>query len=197
MKKTAFAAGTLACLLLGSPLFADSLTFTPSDPDLGDLAHDYYYTWGMEIQLNGPITVTAAQLSFDDIRDWTWESNRLYVNLLDSAQPGVTRNYDNEHGGNNFDGEGLLLHTYENLPAYPQDLVYHFDQAELAALTGAINNDGNFGIGIDPDCHFYNNGVRLQLSYGQPVPEPATLGLLILGGIPVILNLRRRSRARR
>lgn len=51
--------------------------------------------------------------------------------------------------------------------------------------------DGNFGFGIDPDCHYYNNGVELKIvtsSTNQVIPEPlsvllASLGMGTLGGL--------------
>jgi len=87
----------------------------------------------------------------------------------------------------------ILLHTYKNLPPYSQNLTYTFDESEMGTLGDYINNDGNFGIGADPDCHFYNCGVELQLCY-EVVPEPGTLALLGMGVIPAVMKLRRRTR---
>ena len=71
--------------------------------------HYFAYTWGMEMDLDTPIEVTGAQLKFKSIRNWTWEPNKLYVNLLDEAPLGVTKDRDNQAAGNYFAGQGILL----------------------------------------------------------------------------------------
>ena len=88
-------------------------------------------------------------------------------------------------------GQGIELVTYYNLPTTPQDLEYIFDAAEVAKLNQYLANDGVIGLGFDPDCHFWNEGVSLELEY---IPEPATMSLLGAGG--ALLALRRRRRRR-
>jgi hypothetical protein len=171
----------------------------PSDQDLDDLDHYKNYTWG----INTPWDITpdenleyervvSATLSFDNIRNWDDNPNVLYIHLLDSAPLGVTVNYDGQGGGNAFDGEGIELITYNNLPATSQDLSYSFTQDEIDMLNDYAF-DGLFGLGFDPDCHFYNDGVSLDVVTAlmpPPIPEPATMALVLVGGAAVLQRRR-------
>ena len=50
--------------------------------------------------------------------------------------------------------------------------------------------DGRFALSFDPDCHFYNRGVELEIVTGL-IPEPATF-LLMSAGAALPLFRRRR-----
>ena len=61
------------------------------------------------------------------------------------------------------------------------DITFTFNAAAISALN-SYAADGNFGLGLDPDCHYYNRGVKLTVSTDyQPVPEPSTMLLFGLG----------------
>ncbi len=183
-----------AMLALGTSFaFGGTYRLTPSDADLGDLDHYYVYRWGVVTPWAQNETVVSATLKFDDLYDWTNESNRLYIHLLDTPALGIAVTYDNQGGGDSLGNEGVTLTTYSDLPTRAQDLSYSFTQAQLDWLN-LFGSDGRFGVGFDPDCHFYNSGVALELvTAGYEVPEPATMGVLALGGGLLILR-RRRSR---
>ena len=191
MKRWAVVAGLL---LLPGLAVAETIqfqvTFTPQPADLGELDHNLVYFWGFDAAPSQRSGLVAATLTFDNIRDWESESNVLYVHLLDYAALGVQTVGDDQGGGDYFvtryAGTDSHLVTYRNLSTHPQDLVYTFSSDDLATLTSYLA-DGRAGVGFDPDCHFYNDGVSLTLAYS---PEPPSLGLLALGA----LGLLRRTR---
>ena len=193
MKRIALLATVSALMAVCSTAGADVHRLTPPDPDLGDLDHGRYYTWGMETPWPAASqNAVSATLSFDNIRNWTWESNVLYIHLLDDAPLGIETGWDGQGGGDNFADEGIVLTIYRNLPAYPQDLSYEFTEDQVETLN-AYAADGQFALGLDPDCHFYNCGVTLQIvSEVSEIPEPATAALVTLGLVGVIWKRRRR-----
>ena len=194
---TAVAVFTVVCLI-GSNAMAASYPLVPSDGDLGDLDHYRYYTWGIDTpwsvvpDANDEYEqVTSATLSFNDIRNWDDTPNVLYIHLLDDAPLGVTVGYDGQGGGDNFAGLGTVLTVYYNLPSTAQDLSYSFTGDDIATLNDYAS-DGNFALGFDPDCHFYNCGVALDVSTStSPVPEPATMTMLLVGGLAVLRRRRK------
>jgi hypothetical protein len=62
---------------------------------------------------------------------------------------------------------------------------YTFSLADLTVLAADIASGNDIALGFDPDCHFWNDGISLQINYaptgGSGTPEPATLTLLGLG----------------
>lgn len=188
-------ASLVSVLLLVSPAaWADFYSMVPSSPDLGDLDHYRYYTWGVDTPWPQTEAAAWAALSFTNIRNWTSEANVLYVHLLENAPAGVTAGWDNQGGGDAFQDQGVVLTVYHDLSATAQTLRYIFTEDQIAALN-AFAADGRFALGFDPDCHFLNDGVQLEVAT-EVIPEPAALAVLALGGGAIILG-RRAKRARR
>lgn len=192
----------LAFIGLSSVSSANSIyVFAPTPNQLWELPHQYYYTWGINFSLAPDEIIAGAKLTYKNIWDWTREYNdHLYTTLLDNPKTGVVSYYDNQGGGNNFAGQGVLVGDWSDLyGGYPRNFNLVYDFAELGlldALTECINTApaagrANFGFGIDPDCHYYNDSVKFTITtMTNSIPEPATIVLL---GISGIASLRRRK----
>lgn len=182
----------LLCALGGSAAHAGIVTFQPSDADLGDLDHTVYYKWGLQWSVPEGEYISGATLSIVALNDWQVENNDyLYIHLLDTCPTGLRQYYDGEGGGDAFAGQGILLTTYvddDTGPNPPENWSYTFTSDQVATLTQYVS-DGNFGFGLDPDCHYYNDGVTFTIMTGQ-VPEPST-GLLALTAAVYAFKMRR------
>jgi len=188
MKKSAVIVALIAIVAVYSYIpaaVADAIFTPPQFPDLRDLDHHSYYTWGID-QIIDISDVVEARMTFYNIRDWTVEDDdMLFVHLLDDVASGFSAYVDPDpHGVINdyFDGEGLLLYEWSD-PAgggsVGTDLEIVLDATALATLA-EYSADGNFGFGLDPDCHYFNDGVEFRL-VTEVVPEPSTLALLGFG----------------
>lgn len=184
---------------------------------MDNLDHWYYYTWGINQTLMPGETITDATFFIDNINDWTIEDNDiLYVHLLgisDGIPLGVRSYHDAQGGEDYFDEQKWpLLFTYsdenEYLTSYqvwnwshtkqvtkyewenlPEDILYNFTDAQIMDLNLALQ-DGNYGFGLDPDCHYDDNGIRFTFNT-TTVPEPSTF--LLLGAGLAGVGLLRRS----
>jgi len=165
------------------------------DHDLWDLDHYKYYAWKItSSQLNPPSDeiIIGAGLFLDNIENWDNQPNSLYISLLSGNDLSFTGEVftgtDNASAGDDVltDFDGVPLVTFQDLPDSPQDLMYYFTAGDIDMLN-AYAGDGVFGIGFDPDCHYWNDGIVLAI---QTIPEPATCLLLGLG----VLMAKRRKR---
>lgn len=176
----------LCCVFLSAGVAAAgpiAFEFQPNPVDLGDLDHSRAYTWGLNWTPPDPfLPIVDARLEIRNIRNWRVEPNVLYIHLLDAVSVGLRTYLDNQ-SGDWFEGQGVLLTTFTDSRTSTSqpgvNFVYIFTPSQIGVLN-AYRADGRFGFGFDPDCHFYNDGVKLCLSLDPCVPEPATVALFAL-----------------
>jgi hypothetical protein len=208
IKKTSWALGLLGLAAASASAEIVVTEFNPDSPSINNLNHDYAYSWGINSAPIAGHTILAATLTIENIRDWIVEpDDALYITLLDTAPLGVQQaGVDGQAGtdgngtGDFFAGLGVALVTFNDLLPYTQeelnsgasvDLSYDFTADQVLALQTYANSGGRFAIGFDPDCHYYNDGVKLTVT--SSVPEPGTLALMGLGILGMALVARRKS----
>ncbi len=180
----------LAVAALSSVATASLYHLQPTQADLNDLDHAKYYTWGINKPWPADSQVVAATLTISQIRNWDNDPNILYIHLLDSGNMGVTVSSDHQGGGDAFAGKGVLLTKLKNLTTTPHSITYILTQNQIDSLN-SYSADGRFALGFDPDCHYYNCGVALDVQTELETPEPATMALLAAGGLVTLARRRR------
>jgi hypothetical protein len=169
--------------------------------------------------------ITSATLTFTAIWDWQVEPDYLYIDLLDNPQyrtstsnpwsnlSGVRSVLENPSdsvsNGDFFAGPGTsklrwLASTpitvwsdpiggsggqFATTQTFNLDLLGVLDELNMYAM------DGRFGIGVDPECHYYNQDVQLQITTDtRLVPDGGSTAALTLGALFAVLGLRRNRR---
>lgn len=171
------------------------------------------------MNLNGQ-QITGARLTISNIANWDDNANRLFIHLLDTAKrAGVSSFIDDPNPDNTSvsiiddfvdtrfhnqsswlvaNGTADTFLTSRSFTTTPTNFVYNFTQAQVQALFEYISNGGNFALGFDPDCHFFNNGITFEIfTAPASVPEPATLALLGTSLAGLYARKRRQRKAQR
>ncbi len=223
MKKLSgiLALSLLAVVLSVINVGAESYEFTPNPADLYDLEHGKVYLWGIDWEIPDNETITGAFLEIADLKNWrepVSDPNQLSIHLTNWT-PGISDgdttkvwSWDDSDSGlsdefmrSAWDGWHHELETLVDENTTPRDYKYDFTSEDLALLIAYHSDEktysedyggyaARFGLGFDPDCHFYNNGIKLTIETGvQAVPEPGTM-LLMGCGLLGLLGFRRKLR---
>ena len=175
------------------------------------LAHQQDYVWGISYTLPQNQVVTSIVIGFDNLRNWDNLQNVIYVNLLKDAPAGFYA-VQTDNPNDNVFYDNLNDHIFTVSPyngtAYVTSIVLPYgigndataarnvsftitDPSLLAFFNGAISN-GTFGVGFDPDCHYWGSDIWVDI-HTSPVPIPAAVWLLGTGLLS-LLGIRRRFR---
>jgi hypothetical protein len=194
-----------------------TLTFQPTPTDMNDLDHHLAYTWRLDnINLQNQ-AITSATLTFTNIRNWDDNANVLHLHLLDTSKnSGVQSFVDDPTGGvpvTDFTDD-FVSTRYHSDPAWlvangtadtlldnpsftttPGTYTLTFNGSQLTALRNYLANGNNLAFGLDPDCHYFNDGITFTMNL-TPVPEVASfapvIGLIAVAASSEILRRRRR-----
>jgi len=207
-----------ACIATSAHATVTTLSFQPSPTDMNDLDHHLAYTWRIDnISLSG-LAVTGATLSITNISNWDTNPNVLHLHLLDTAiNPGVASFVDDPtgsvpltdltddfvstryHSDPNWLVKAGTADTFLANPTFTTtgvNYAFNFTASQLQTLAAYIANGSDIAFGLDPDCHFFNDGVKITMTLA-PVPEMAALYPIIslLAAIAFTHILRRRCSA--
>jgi len=230
MKKICLSVLTgMMILLLNGGAFAGGYSSTTNY--LNNIDHGSAYTWGINFAglsdafSNGE-EIIEANLIFNDIRNWTNETSKLYVSILDFdfndngnfdryeytsgtgnkyRRSGVYERTDTNNGFSDYFLGSAAQAVYKSIEVSEQtfdDDDKHDVTISLADYLDELNEyaaTGIFGLGFDPDCHFYMCGVTIQLKTGvvpdgnNATPEPATLMLFGAGLLGLASRMRKKT----
>lgn len=156
---------------------------------------------------------TFVYVNGKKVVDYYLPENWLNIWLLDNAQAntstyastsGKLKVYSDNDGSTDYFGNNWNYSAKTKIATYTdwsggnggnvETLVYDFaSHGVLDDLQNYISNGNNFALGLDPDCHYWNTGIKLVIET-KPYSVSETTGTLGLAGVSlaVLLGLRRR-----
>lgn len=212
---------TLSLVLFAALTTARAVSFdySPTPTNLYDLDHHSAYTWRIDNILLGGQSITGASLTFTNIRNWDTNPNILFIHLFDTAKGSGVRSFLDATGTpvpisqmqDNFAGSLLASNpliaagtgnTFLASPSFTtigSTYTFQFNAAQLSILQGYIMNGNNVAFGLDPDCHFYNDGIHFRFTTARTaaVPESGAGILMLALAFTALAVARRLSRAKK
>jgi hypothetical protein len=196
-----------------------TLTYTPNPANLNNLDHHMVYTWRIDNISLANLTIASASLTFTNIANWDGNPNVLHIHLLDTAKGSGVQSFVDDPTGSSpvldltddfanpryhNDPNWLVANgTLDLLLANPSftttgtTYTINFTPAQIATLIQYINNGHDIAFGLDPDCHYFNDGLKFTINV-TPVPEVGSIlpvALLLAGVIGFEIRRRRRVTA--
>lgn len=151
---------------------ADVFEYVPSPADLNDLDHDQAYTWGIDVSALQGWAITEVVLSFDNITNFDDAANTLWIHLLDNAPLGVQSFADGQDFVDRFQGQGPLIAEWHDVngSGTTEDLSFSLSALSLITTVRTYCGDGVLAFAFDPDCHYWNDGVKVTIRADLMVP---------------------------
>jgi hypothetical protein len=196
-----------------------SLSFQPSPTDMSDLDHHLVYTWRIDSVSLGDLALTGATLSITNISNWDTNPNVLHLHLLDTVVNGNVASFVDDptghtpvtdltddfistryHSDSNWLVKTGTADTLLDDPSFTTTGVNYslnFTPSQLQTLNSCIANGNDLAFGLDPDCHFFNDGIKFTMAL-SPVPEMSAIYPIIslIAAVAFTRILRRRSAQR-
>jgi len=162
-------------------------------------------------------TITSATLTIRNISNWDSNANRLFIHLLDTARNAGVGSFqdasssqtpvtdiNDDFAGTRYANNPLVASgtqntflTSQSFSTTARTYVYTFTADQLNVLSAYFMNGGDVAFGLDPDCHFWNDGIVFSFSTKPTAtPEPTTMVLLGTGLAGLYYNRKRKKQAR-